>query len=160
MKKSLKIFLVVIILLIIVIVGFVLYTISSRNKKPLTSEEFISSMEANNHTVSDAASQYPQYDYVKSAYSAYTLDYRIDFFILSDDEHAIEFFNINKSNFDLLATDTATTSFADIGNCTRYTIISSGRYMYISRIGNTVICINSSDTYQQTIQTLVSSLGY
>lgn len=160
MKKSLKVFLVVVILLVIAVGGFVLYTISSQNLKPLTSEEFIGAMENSNYTVSDVIDQYSKYDYVKNAYVASTRDYQIEFFVLSDDEHAIGFFNINKANFEVLASNTATSSFADVGNCSRYTLVSNGQYMYISRIGNTVIYINSPTTYQETIQALLSSLGY
>lgn len=160
MKKSLKILLIVIIILAVLIGGFVLYTILSKNKKPLTSEEFRTTMESNDYTVSDVLSQYSEYDYVKEAYVASTKNFQVEFFVLSDDEHALGFYNINKTNFEVLADNYATTTTVNIGNCSRYSLISNNQFMYVSRIGNTVIYVDVPTTYQESVQSILNTIGY
>lgn len=160
MKKSLKIIIIIFVILLILVGSFVVYTISSKNLKPLASEDFITIMENNNYSVSDVVAQYSQYDYVKEAYVASDKNFQVEFFVLSDDEHSLGFYNINKTNFEILASEYSTTTTVDIGNCSRYTLITTDKFMYVSRIGNTVIYIDVPIMYQESVQSILNIIGY
>ena len=160
MKKFLEIFLVIIIILIVAVSGIALFTYFDQNKKPLTSDEFTSIMEGHDYIVSDIANQVSEYDYVTEAYIASTNNFQIEFYIFSTDDHALNFYDINKNNFGDYEDLTSTTTEVNIGNCSRYSLTTSSNYMYVSRMGNTVIYIDVLNTYQDNVKSILSELGY
>jgi len=160
LKKSLKIFLVIIIILIVVVAGIALFTYFDQNKKPLTANEFSSIMENHNYIVSDVADQISEYDYVTSSYIASNNEFQIEFYVFSNDDYALNFYTINKNNFGDYEDNTSTTTEVNLGNCSRYSLTTISNYMYVSRIGNTVIYIDTPIMYQNNVKSILDELGY
>lgn len=160
MKARLILF--ALILIIAIIIVTIVVSISTKGKDPISSENFKTIMEENGYIVQDAIEQFANYDYIKSVYIAADkdLNYQIEFYVIEDDESAIQFFNNNKSIFEDSKGEVITETSADVKNCSRYTLNTNNLYKFISRINNTVVYINANDKYMNDLQTIIEKLNY
>ncbi len=164
MKKSIIIVL-IIIAIIIAIFGIILVSVFvnlTKEKTPMTASSFKNSMEQKGYIVSDANSQISEYDYIKQVYVAVDSDYsyKIEFYELSDENYAMNFYNTNKSIFESSKGNASAETSAGLKNYSKYTLSSNGKYMVVSRIDNTVVYLNVDDSYKDTVNNLLNELGY
>lgn len=159
-----KVLLTVSILLIVLIsaVGFMIYSIVTKEKDSISAEQFRSLMEERGYLIFDVTSQYEEYGYVEKAYIATTSDkkYQIEFYVLSDDEEAIYFYNTNKIIFENSKGGVSSQTTSEISNYSKYALSSNDKYMVISRINNTAIYLNVEDEYKDIIKDLLKEIGY
>ncbi|MBE6157826.1 MAG: hypothetical protein E7160_03435 [Firmicutes bacterium] len=132
------------------------------NKKAITAEEFKSKMEKDNYEVQDATYQMSQYKQIKKIYIA--LDKKkseqIEFYVLSSEDKAIDFFKVNQKIFKDSIGSSHTETNVSIGNTSRYVLNTDGRYKVLSRIGNTVVYCNVSSSYKDTLNKELKKLNY
>ncbi len=160
MKKPVVIFLIVAVI-IIAILG-VIFVNLNKEKTSITASSFKNSMEQKGYIVSDANSQISEYDYIKQVYVAVDSDYsyKIEFYELSDENYAMNFYNTNKSIFESSKGNASAETSAGLKNYSKYTLSSNGKYMVVSRIDNTVVYLNVDDSYKDTVNNLLNELGY
>ena len=160
MKKSV-IIIVVIAVTLIAVIGVVFINLN-KEKISITASDFKNSMEQKGYAITDANSQFSQYDYVKQVYIASSNDYsfQIEFYELSDENYAMNFYNNNKSKFETSKGNASAETSASLKNYSKYTLSSNGKYMVVSRIDNTVIYVNVNDNYKDTVKDILKELGY
>ena len=161
MKKK-TLFIVLGIILVLVIGGIALFSSLNKEKESMTASEFKTLMEGKGFVVSDATSQFSQYDYVEQVYVAAPSDYsyKIEFYELSDETYATAFYNNNKSIFESTKSGASTESNINGKNYSKYTLTSNGKYMVVSRVANTVAFVNVSSDLKDNVNTILKELGY
>jgi hypothetical protein len=132
------------------------------NKTAITSSDFKTRMEAKGYIVQDATNQFSDYDYITQVYIALSSDYayQIEFYELSNSDNASSFFNTNKSIFENSKSSSASETSVSTANNAKYTLTTNGQFKVVSRIDNTVIYLNVSESYKSTIKDVLKDLGY
>ena len=78
-----------------------------------------------------------------------------------DDSYATNFYNNNKSILESSKGNNSAETYVELKNSSKYTLLSNGKYMTVSRINNTVIYFDDVDAnYKDTVKTLLDELGY
>ena len=164
MKKSIKVLIIALVVfaLLMGIAFIALFVNLNKEKTAITSSEFKNAMEAKGYYVSDALSQFSEYNYVTSAYVAIdnTYSYKIEFYTLSDESYATLFYDNNKTIFENSASNASAKTDVTLKNSAKYTLSSNNKYMVVSRIANTVIFVNVDSQYKDTIQKLLKEFDY
>ena len=160
MKKPVIILLVIVAILAIIL-GVVFINLNTE-KTSITASNFKNLMQQKGYTVSDANSQFSDYDYIQQVYIAAdsNYNYQIEFYELSDDSYATRFYNNNKSIFESSKGNASAETSVDLKNYSKYTLSSNGNYMVISRIDNTVIYVDVDDNYKDNVKDILNELGY
>lgn len=130
------------------------------NKKSISSNEFKSIMNDKGFDVQDATSQFSNYNYVNRAYIALNKDYQIEFYELSDEEKAKSFYETNKTIFEDSKENGYSQFNNSVGNHSKYTLKTGGKYKVVSRIDNTVVYLNVLEEYKDEIKDILNDLGY
>lgn len=166
MKKSVIITIIICVVTLILLVGiggfFLVKTVLNQEKDPITVEEFKSTMQNKGYIIIDAKEQFDEYEYIKDAYIAMTDDgeYQIEFYKMSDEKNATNFFEHNKSRFESSASSPESKSYINMNKYAKCTILANGDYMVVSRIKDTVIYLNVDASYKDQIKDLLKEIGY
>lgn len=133
-----------------------------KDKDSITSDEFCSKMQDENYTIVDSSDQFSSVDGVNNVYIAIApnYSYQIEFYELTSDSQAKESYKKNKDTFENLKTSVSANTEVELANYSKYTLVSNGKYMVISRIDNTFIYVNVSSEYKDDIDNILSDLGY
>ena len=145
---------------LIVFVSAVFLLTCCMNKESISPSEFKSTMESLDYEVHDATNQFSNYDYVKQVYIALNDDYQIEFYELSDEEKAEGFYKTNKSIFEGEKESGYSQFNSSMGNYSKYTLKTGGKYKVVSRIDNTVIYLNIDEEYKDKVKGILEELGY
>ena len=159
---SIAVFIVIIGIIIAVLLGMGVIKLA-KEKTPITMDKFISTMEEKGYTLIDSKSQVSNYNNINQVYIAMSEDntYQLEFYEFNDENSAIDFYNNNKSIFESSKGNSSMTTNLSASNYSRYySESSSGKYMFVSRIGNTVIYGNIDKNYKNTVKSILDELGY
>jgi len=150
------------ILLALIISGIALFSSLTKEKESINAEEFKTIMQEKGFIVSDATSQFSQYDYIKQVYVAASDDYsyKIEFYELSDIEYATSFYNNNKAIFESSKGIASANTSVSIKNYSKYTLSTNGQYKVVSRIDNTVIYLDVDSGNKDAVKDLLKEIGY
>lgn len=161
MKKKI-LFIVLGIILVVGIALSVLFVSLNKEKESMTPSEFKSVMKEKEFVVSDATSQFSEYEYVEQVYIAApsSYEYQIEFYELSDDDYAIRFYNNNKSIFESSKGSTSGETSVSMKNYSKYTLSTGGKFKVVSRIDDTVLYLDVDDEYKNEVEDLLKELGY
>lgn len=159
MKKKVVIIAIAILAIIVAVIACIFKNLN-KEKIPMTTESFKTTMEEKGFDIQNAKDQFAEYDYVKQVYIALNGDYQIEFYELSDVDYAVGFFNNNKSIFEQSKGNTSANTNVNLKNYSKYTQSSNGKYKVVSRIDNTVIFLNVDDKYKDDVKSLLDELGY
>lgn len=132
------------------------------SKTAINTDKFISTMESKGFVISDVTDQFAGVDFLNDVTVAMkdSGEYQIEFYNLKDESNAIEAFNINKEEFEKEKGSTSTESSASLKNYSTYSLTSNGKYMYVSRIDNTLIYLDVSKEYKDEVKEIINELGY
>lgn len=132
------------------------------NKKSLTSEEFITKLKDSGYSIQDATGQFAGYDNISQVTLAISPDssYQIEFYELSNSDNAVAFFNNNKTKFENSKGSASAETSVDIGNHSKYTLLTDGYYKLVSRINNTVIYLNVPASYKSNVNKVLKEIDY
>lgn len=99
MKKKYIIAIIVIFIIVALLIGIKLMT--ERTKTALTADEFKTIMSQKGYQITDATTQFSNSNYINKVYVAGNkkINYQIEFYEISDQSTAIEFFNNNETIF-------------------------------------------------------------
>ena len=164
MKKPIIITIIVVAIAIIIIIAtlLIMSNIFNKEKTPISASDFYTIMNQKGYNVQEAKNQVLEYDYIKQVYIAISEDYsyQIEFYEMTDDISAVNFYNNNKAIFESSKGDISTGTNVDFNNYSEYTLSSNGKYKVISRVGNTVIYINADDNYKDNVKAILNEIGY
>lgn len=93
------------------------------------------------------------------AYNKYG-DYQIEYIIFNDVETTKSAFLINKNDFKTDKNDNDIETFESSKKSSKYELITKEKYMYISRIDNSLIYVNTDITYKDETKNIIDKLGY
>lgn len=148
------------IVLFSVIFSLLLILTGCGNKKAITPQEFVSIAQANNYNVSDATNQFSGYGQVREVKIASNYDYQIEFYVLNSESDAKSMYEYNKSLFEAYKVSNYSESHVDLNNYSTYSLQSSGYYMFLSRIDNTLVYVKEPVEYKSNIDEFIKKLGY
>lgn len=131
------------------------------DKAAITTEQFKSIAEENNCSTADATSQYAQYGVIDEATIALSSDgWQVEFYVLTDETNAAGMFDTNKEIFESLKGNASAEASSSTNNQSSYTLTSSGYYMHLCRVDNTLLYVKVDDTYKSDVKALIDELGY
>ena len=161
MKKKI-IFIILAVFLVLGVGVFALFLFLNREKESMSGSEFKSFMEKNNYVVIDTKSQFSNYDYIVKSYLATKSDYsfKIEFYELSDDTYAINFYNNNMKIFEQENKDNYAKINVSLKNYSKYTLSTDKKFKVVSRIDNTVAFVNVDNKYKDEVNKLLKDMGY
>ena len=160
MKKKYIIAIIVIFIIVALLIGIKLMT--ERTKTALTADEFKTIMSQKGYQITDATTQFSNSNYINKVYVAGNkkINYQIEFYDISDQTTAIEFFNNNETIFKNQKGSSAVETNVNGKNFQKYTLSTESKYKVISRIDNTVIYLNVDDNYKEEVKNALKELGY
>lgn len=161
MKKAIIIIVIVFCVLAAIIGGAFFFL--NQPKEAITGQQFETSMRAKNYGVLDVKeTQFAQYSYIMSAQIAISSDqgHQIEFYELSNEEYADNFYQNNKRNFESRKTNNTIEAEVNGKNYSTYALKANGQYMYVERIENTVVYVNVSEELENTVKDVLKQLGY
>lgn len=149
-------------LLIVLVLLTLVLTTGCTNKEAKTSKEFIKIMENNKYEIVNVKKQFENYAQVKEATIAIeqSKNYQIEFYVMSDEKNAKSFYENNREIFKENATNSNVNTEVNLGNYSKYTQTSNGKYSVISRIDNTIIYLNVDEKNKENIEEILETLGY
>ena len=151
-----------IILSISLFVGVLILT-GCTNKKPITSNDFYNRMKAKNFILTDVTDQYSEYPHMKKVYVAQSPDlkYQIEFCEIENDKMAKKVFESNKETFEKSLGNVVKARIDyNKDNVQKFKAISSGHFMAVTRINNTIIYVRVPQEYYKSVSSILKQLGY
>ena len=141
---------------------FVLALTACASKTALTAEEFSSKATALNLKVQDYSADYSGYDYINSVSTAYADDgssvlWSADFIVADSSDKAGGMFENNKSTFESVNGTAASVSTGDFNTYERN---GGGKFMYLGRVGATLLYIDVAEQYKADAKKLIEAMGY
>ena len=114
------------------------------------------------YNVIDIKEQYADYDSIKSAQVAINKDqnYQIEFYTLTDEKEAIAFFKENKKIFETSKSNNAKETSKELRKKSKYILNTNGKYKVISRIKNTVIYVNTDESFKKVTDKILDTIKY
>ncbi len=154
-----------IIALTMVCVFALLVLVSCGNKTALTNDGFIKKAEDFGLQTQNTKSSYLGNSTVESCTTAYvaegsTVKWQCDFLILTQEDYAIQSFENNKSSFESSVSGASSRVSSNMGNYEKFELNSDGKFMYICRVGKTLVYVNADDSYKSDIKSFINKLGY
>lgn len=125
-------------------------------KSELKPEKFKETMEALTYEVESIEKDNVN---IKSYQVATHPSHRIDYYVFSGDEQAKAFYNTNKNNFSSMK-DIKVKEETDEKGQQSLKVITENYYMYISKIGTTVIYVSEHPALQESIEPVINYIGY
>lgn len=132
----------------------------------LTAEEFKEKMEQRGLLLTDPQEEQTEqeinYTYMDQVYVASSEDakYQIKFYECKDEVYAKAFYMNIKDRMEKAKKNVYTQRNVDLSNRAKYELNSSGNYMVVSRIGNTVLQANVKPEYKEEIQKILEEIQY
>ena len=112
--------------------------------------------------LNDCTDKFEGYDFIEQVYVA--IDdggsYQIEFYDLSDNDQAKEFFSNNVQIFKENRSNMNTNTSVSLGNYEKYTQTDTDQFSMISRIDDTVIYVVEEKADKEAVEAVVKELGY
>lgn len=145
-----------------VIMSILMMLFTGCSKEPVTTDAFKALSSEKGLVINDVGEQFSDFDYIKEAAIAAPSDlsYQIEFYVLSDSSYAQSFFENNKAKFEMSKIDGFLENSGSGNNYVSYSLTSGEKYMFIERIENTVIYVNTNKTNKEVIDSFIKELKY
>lgn len=166
MKKSTIIIIVVAIVAVLIIgtigvVGgfFIVKSIINNKKEPITVTEFRAKMSQEGLNVQTEYS-YEMGVISKRVAKDYNSNYKIEFYKLSDVANATILYNSRKQLIESTEGWVSSKTSTETKNVSKYAVTAGGKYMVVSRVGDTVIYVNADSKYKDKIKDILKAINY
>ena len=139
----------------------VLLVTGCTTKEKLEPSNFKKIMEKQGFTVTDQTGiALSEVGNVEVSYKAESADkrYVINFYEFDGEASAQGFYA--KKQVELASTGSQVYTELNLGNYSKYTMIYHERFAAISRVSNTVICVDTEKNYQEEVKQLLLDIGY
>ena len=156
MKKALKKFTIFTILICTI------FVVTACSKKVITANDFKKIMDSKGYEVVDVTSQFASQGTMKKGYVALNKNhtYQVEFFELKDKETAESMFETNKKRFENKKGKSSVETNVNVGNYSKYTLSSGGRFKVITRVENTLLYLDVDKNYKDEVGKIIDKLGY
>lgn len=128
------------------------------SKKPISLEDFTKKLTDKGYEVTQVSNI--NNNSINNLILAKKDDHQFEFCIAKDDDNAVYFFNKNKTEFEKYKGNVSASSSKNIGNVARYTLTSNGKYRVVSRIGDTVLFLESPSKHKNELEKILKEIGY
>lgn len=138
------------------------FVVTGCSKERITAEAFKSKMENKGYNVVDITDQYSSSDKFVKVYVALSKDktYQVEYYELKDVDAATTVFESSKTNFENSKGVSSVNTNVSLGNYSKYTLATNGKYKLITRVEDTLIYANVDSSYKNKVIDAVDSLGY
>lgn len=163
MKKHIKSLVSISLILIMI---FALTGCGSLNRTAINTDTFISTAESKEYEVIDILEEYKDIEAIEKATVALKSEdgenilYQIEFYELDAADSAMLMFNENKDLFESKTSTAVMETTVNLGNFSKYSVISNGKYMVVSRIDNTIVFVDVDKEYKDTVNEFLEAIGY
>ena len=134
-----------------------LFMAGCSDKTPATLDDFKGAMEAAGYQIMDASDQFDK-SVAKSVTIAVKDNGQVEFFMLSSEDNAMASFETNKSKLE--AKNGGVSSSVSAGNHAYYNLTKDGLFYSVSRVGDTMIYVETPEAQKDAVSELMDSLGY
>ncbi len=127
-------------------------------KESLTSETFQDALELKNFTIVDETTLVSDNNSIVSFLIATHPQnaYTINFYVFNSESSAQAFYVSERERFG----GQGSYNELNVGNFSKYTQLSNGKYGVVSRVGSTVLYANIDAAYRNELNTLLKEIGY
>lgn len=147
-------------ILIGVICFLMLFTLVGCGSKTVkTTDEFKTIAKSYNYTITDVSDKYSS-GIIEATYAESSDNWEILFFVFDEEANATARFNKEKETFEKYKGNSSSESSSRMGNYSSYTLTSSGYYMHVCRVDNTLLYARVPDTYKSDAKKIIKELGY
>lgn len=138
------------------------FVVTGCSKERISAEKFKSKMESKGYNVVDITDQYSSSDKFIKVYVALPKNktYQIEYYQLKDVDAAISVFESSKTNFENSKGVSSVNTNVSLGNYSKYTLATNGKYKMISRVEDTLIYVDVDSSYKNKVIDAIDSLGY
>ena len=146
----------------LLLIGVLILTACSTNKKSINSTEFINMMESQGFEIVNVIDQFSGFNELKEANVALKDDssYQIEFYVMDTNDSAVKLYEHNKDLFESSKGSVSAYTNVDLGNNNKYTLTTDGMFKLLSRIDNTMIYLDVNSEYKDEVLNIVKKLGY
>lgn len=130
------------------------------SKESISAETFVNSLKDMGYAVTYVSDQYSSYPQIKTAIVAQKEGYQVEFYILDNEANAQSMFNTNKEIFRNSTGNVSGEFSTSISNYATYTLQSNNRYMYLSRIDNTLFYADVDKKYADAVINVTNAILY
>ena len=152
MKKSIKMIIAAVVG--VIIIAIVCLAIMQSGKKAITMEQFEEKAKENGYKIADIQNDITKKEEITNAKLAISEDYSyfISFYILKDNESAINFYKEQKEEFAKTKQEENEPVEKKSKSYEEYSLKSNGKYRYLSRIENTIVQLNVNESEEQKVK--------
>ncbi len=152
MKKSIKMIIAAVVG--VIIIAIVCLAIMQSGKKAITMEQFEEKAKENGYKIADIQNDITKKEEIINAKLAISEDYSyfISFYILKDNDSASNFYKEQKEEFAKTKQEENEPIEKKSKSYEEYSLKSNGKYMYISRIENTIVQFNVNESEEQKVK--------
>lgn len=152
MKKSVKIIIAVVVA--VIIIAIVCFAIMQSGKRAITIEEFEERAKENGYRIADIQNDITKKEEIVNAKLAISEDYSyfISFYVLKDNNAASDFYKEQKEEFIKTKQEGNEPVEKKSKSYEEYSLKANGKYMYISRIKNTIVQFNVNESEEQKVK--------
>ena len=126
------------------------------SKEAISMSKFMGMSSKYNYTLGDVTNQYDSYN-VREAVVSKADGYQIEFYVLETVKDANNMFNVNKNDF---KKSSGTNTSIKATNYETFKLTNDESYMYICRVDNTLLYVNTDIRYKEQIEEFIKELGY
>lgn len=146
---------------LIIILGTIYLAYFLNTKRAITSDKFIEIIEKEKFKAYNVTNQFGE-DHVKNATVAYNekLGYQLEFIVFNNNDSAKNAFNLNKKTFEQNKKEIDKLESSSNNKYSVYSLTTNDKFMYISRINNTLIYVNIDGSFKTDGIKLINKLGY
>lgn len=147
------------IIILIVLLSAIFLTGCGDTKESLNSETFTTQLEEKNFTIVE---QTDNLLYDTSSIESYMVatspdgTYQLEFFIYTNESSAQAFYAKQKEHLGNLGAN----SELNVGNFSKYTQTSNGKFSVVSRVGSTLLYTTVDEMYRTEVNDLIKEIGY
>lgn len=150
------------IIILLVIIGIIVFAVLNSGRKAITLEKFEEKAKENGYNIADIQNDITDKEEVTGAKVAMSEDYSyiIRFYTLKDNDVANSFYNEQKEEITKNKQEGNEPVEKSGKNDSTYTLKSNGKYMYISKIDNTILQLTVNEAEEKKVTEFIKKLGY
>ena len=139
-----------------------LFTLTGCSKTSMTTEQVKSLASGHSYNAVDVLSQYSEVEQIKEAtvIQGDNGNWQVEFYVLDTVDSAIGMYNTNVTGFDEFDTGTKAKATVNGKNYGTYSLTTTDKYRYLSRVENTLLYVDVDVKYNDEVKTFIDELGY
>lgn len=139
-----------------------LFTLTGCTKTVVSTEQVKSLATGKGYNAVDVISQYAEFTQIKEAtvIQESNGNFQFEFYVLDSADSAINMFNTNVTNFDEFDTGTKAKATVNGKNYATYSLTTTDRHRYLSRVDNTLLYVDIDVKYKDEVKAFVEELDY